>query len=257
MDDWLHNLSFWWMALAVGAIVYLGAGAIFVVVGVLGRGTRAQVFKNVSIGLLSPLGTIYGLLVVFVLAQVWSDMDRAELAVDREASSLRAIVLLAGTFPAETETQIQGLVRRHIDEAVQIEWPAMETQAASLKVASSALADALRLTLSLTPKTDGQITAQREMVTALENALDARRHRLILSGSSVNWIKWICLVAQSVCVFTVIAMAHNDNRVTAAVATGVFATGVFVSVLLIVSHDRPFHGPVSIKPNLLLQVRPD
>jgi hypothetical protein len=218
---------------------------------------RGQVFKNVSIGLLSPLGTIFGLLVVFILAQVWSDMDRAELAVDREASSLRSVVLLATTFPGEPEAQIRGLIRRHIDEAVQIEWPLMEKHATSLKVASSALSDALRLVLSLTTKTDGQITAQREMVTALENALDARRQRIILSGSSVNWIKWICVITQSVCVFVVIAMAHNDNRATAALAIGVFAAGVSVSALLIVSHDRPFHGPVSVRPNLLLQVRPD
>jgi hypothetical protein len=133
----------------------------------------------------------------------------------------------------------------------------MEKQTASLKVVPSPLADALQLVLALTPKTDGQITAQREMVTALENALDARRHRIILSGSSVNWIKWVCLITQSLCVFVVIAMAHHDHRVTAAVATGVFAAGVAVSVLLIVSHDKPFHGPVSIKPDLLLQVRPD
>ena len=257
MDDWFHNLSFWWMALVVGVIVYLGAGVIFAVVAGLGRGGRAQVFKNVSIGLLSPLGTIYGLLVVFILAQAWSDMDRAEVAVDREASSLRTLVLLAGAFPGEPEEQIRVLVRHQIDEAVQVEWPAMEKQGASLKVAPSPLADTLQAVLALTPKTEGQITAQREMVSALENALDARRHRIILSGPSVNSIKWVCLITQSVCVFVVIAMAHNDNRVTAALATGLFATGVVVSVLLIVSHDRPFHGPVSVKPDLLLQVRPD
>ena len=101
MDDWFHDLSVWWMALVVGAIVYLGAGVIFAVVATLGRGTRAQVFKNVSIGLLSPLGTIFGLLVVFILAQAWSDMDRAEVAVDPEASSLRRLLLLAAAFPGE------------------------------------------------------------------------------------------------------------------------------------------------------------
>ena len=135
MDDWFHDLSVWWMALVVGAIVYLGAGLIFAVIAALGRGTRAQIFKNVSIGLLSPLGTIFGLLVVFILAQAWSDMDRAEVAVDREASSLRRLLLLATAFPGEPEEQIRGLVRRQIDEAVEHEWPAMEKQAANLKIA--------------------------------------------------------------------------------------------------------------------------
>ncbi|MBV8481917.1 MAG: DUF4239 domain-containing protein [Verrucomicrobia bacterium] len=103
----------------------------------------------------------------------------------------------------------------------------------------------------------GLIDERQSFDQPVERLLDARRHRIILSGPSVNSIKWICLITQSVCLFAVIAMAHNDNRLTAALATGLFAAGVSVSVLLIVSHDKPFHGPVSVKPDLLLQVRPD
>ncbi|MBV8970121.1 MAG: hypothetical protein JO331_13820 [Verrucomicrobia bacterium] len=50
---------------------------------------------------------------------------------------------------------------------------------------------------------------------------------------------------------------HSDNRARAAIAMGIFATGVAVSVLLIASHDRPFSGEISVKPDPLLQVRPD
>jgi hypothetical protein len=74
----------------------------------------------------------------------------------------------------------------------------MEKQTAFLKFAPSPLADALRLVLALTPKTEGQIAAQREMVSALENAWDARRHRIILSGPSVNWISFEVAIAERV-----------------------------------------------------------
>jgi hypothetical protein len=42
---------------------------------------------------------------------------------------------------------------------------------------SDTIAEALRLTLALTPSSRGQETAEREITTALENALDARRQR--------------------------------------------------------------------------------
>jgi hypothetical protein len=119
------------------------------------------------------------------------------------------------------------------------------------------LAETLRLALSLAPKSDGQIAAQREIVTGLENAMDARRQRIILSRSSVNWVKWTCLFAQAGCTLIAIAMVHCDNRAAAAIAMGIFATGVAVSVLLIISHDRPFSGEISVKPDVLLQVRPE
>jgi hypothetical protein len=257
MDEWLHNLPVWWTALVVFPITYLAAGGIFAIIMALAKGERVRVFKSVSAGLLGPLGTIFGLLVVFIVVQVWSDIDRAKVAVNREASAIRMVVLLATSFPGEPEAQIRNLVRRHIDEAVSAEWPTMAKQSASLRFAPPALAEALQLALSLAPKSEGQIAAQREIVTALENALDARRQRIILSGSSVNWIKWACLFAQAGCTLIAIAMVHSDNRAAAAVAMGIFATGVAVSVLLIASHDRPFSGEISVKPDVLLQVRPE
>jgi hypothetical protein len=53
-----------------------------------------------------------------------------------------------------------------------------------------------------------------------------------------------------------IAMMHNDNRVSSALAMGLFATGVAVAVLLIASHNRPFTGEISVPPDALLQAMP-
>jgi hypothetical protein len=257
MIDWLHNLPVWQMALVVFAITYLASGGILAIILALAKGERSRVFKQVSAGLLSPLGIIFGLIVVFSLAEVWSEIDRAKMAVNREASAIRMVELLATSFPGEPEAHIRTLVRRHIDEAVFTEWPAMAKQSASLKVAAPALSEALQLVLSLAPQSQGQITAQREIVAGLENAMDARRQRILLSRSSVNWVKWTCLFVQAGCTMIVIAVVHSDNRTAAAIAMVIFATGAAASVLLIVSHDRPFSGEISVKPDVLLQVRPE
>jgi hypothetical protein len=58
MNEWLHNLAVWQMALVVFAITYLVAGGIFAVIMALAKGERSRVFKQVSVGLLSPLGII-------------------------------------------------------------------------------------------------------------------------------------------------------------------------------------------------------
>jgi hypothetical protein len=166
------------------------------------------------------------------------------------------VVLLATSFPGEPETQIRNLLRRHIDEAVATEWPEMAKRSASLKVAPPAMGELLQFTLSLTPQSQGQIVAQRQIVAAVENAMDARRDRINLSQSTVNWVKWSCMFAQAVCALVAIAMVHSDNRAAAAIAMAIFATGVAVCALLIASHDRPFSGDISVKPDVLLQVRP-
>ena len=99
MSDWFHNLPILIMAVVVFGFTYLVAALILGVVQALAVGERARSFKAVSPGMLPPLGIIFGLFVAFTAAQVWNDNDRASSAVAHEASALRAIVVLAASFP--------------------------------------------------------------------------------------------------------------------------------------------------------------
>ena len=257
MMEWLHSLPLGWMALVVFVVTYLVAGGLYWLVMALAVGERARAFKAISPGMLPPLGIIFGLLVAFIAAQVWGDLDRAHAAVNREASALRAIVLLATSFPGEPETRLRALVHRQIEDAVTQEWPAMARRRATLTMTPAPLAEALQVSLALTPRGDGQVAAQREILAAMQNAFDARRQRILVSQSTVNWVKWTALLVQAVCTLLAIAMVHSDNRASAALAMGLFATGVAVSVVLISSHDRPFTGELSVGPDVLLQVLPE
>jgi hypothetical protein len=52
------------------------------------------------------------------------------------------------------------------------------------------LAEALQLTVALMPSSEARKTAPREIATALENALDARRQWIIVIQLQANFIKW-------------------------------------------------------------------
>lgn len=255
MIDWLYRLPIFWMAVVVFGATYIVAAIVDRIVLILATGERAKAFKAVSAGMMPPLGIIFGLLVAFIAAQVWGDLDRATTAVNREASALRAVVLLAPRFPQE-QSRLRALVAQHIHDAVTEEWPAMAERRASLVMTPASLADALQLTLTLDAKSPAEATAQREIVSAIETALDARRQRIITSHATVNWLKWLALIVQAVCTMVAIAMVHSDNRTATGIALGLFATGVAVSILLIAAHNRPFTGDLSVHPDILLQVLP-
>src|SRR5262245_29787867 len=203
----------------------------------------------------TPAPARHHLRVAFLAAQVWGDVEKASSAVHHEASALRAALILSASFPGEPEARLRAHVRQHIQEAATQEWPAMARGRAGLTLTAHPLADALQLTLGLTPRSEGQVLAQREIVTALQAALDARRQRFLVSGGAINWVKWSSLLLQALCTLIAIAMVHCDNRVTAVLALALFATAVAVCLLLIASHDRPFTGQISIGPDALLQVR--
>src|SRR5262245_3707266 len=113
---------------------------------------------------------IFGLLVGFTAAQVWSDFEKAKLAVPNDARTLRSYVLFASKFP-DQEAQLRDLVGKHIDEVVNKEWPAMAEQRMRYADLPVKLLGVLDATLALTPADDGQRLAQRQMVDALQNAL--------------------------------------------------------------------------------------
>src|SRR5262245_21850655 len=175
MSDWLLNLPVVWMAVVVFGATYLFAAALFIVITTLARNERTRAFKAISPGMLPPLAVVFALLVGFLAAQVWSDADRANTAVNREASALRSAVLLAAAFPPTTQTQMRELIRRQIQDAATREWPAMARGDATLTIAPPPLVDALLVAIAVNPQNAGETTAQREIVAALQNALDARR----------------------------------------------------------------------------------
>jgi hypothetical protein len=256
MSDWIHALSVGWMTVIIFAATFVVAAGILALVLALATGDRARAFKGVSAGLLPPLGIIFGLLVAFVAAQVWGDVDRATAAVNREASALRAVVLLAKAFPGEPETRLRGFVSQYIREARDVEWPAMAVRRATLTMVPAPLASSLEAAVMLPATGPGQVAAQREIISALENAFDARRQRILVSRSEVNWVKWTALIIQALITLVAIAMVHSDNRSSAVLAIGLFATAMAVCVVLIAMHDRPFTGQLAVRPDALLQVQP-
>jgi hypothetical protein len=245
------------MAVVVFGCTFIITAVIYTTVMRLAVNGRGRSFKAVSPGLLPPLGIIFGLFVAFTAAQVWNDNERAQTAVNREASALRTVLVISASFSGDAESRIRTLIRDHIEETTTKEWPLMAQRSASLSFTPPALAKALQLTLAIAPVSEGQKTAQREIVTALENAFDARRQRILISQSQVNLVKWLCLFLQAACALFAIAMVHSDNRLACAITMTLFAIGVAASVLLILSHDRPFTGEVAVGPTPLLQVMPD
>ena len=148
MNDWLHNLPIGWMTLLIFGLTASVSATIYVVVTVLSVGERARSFKTISPGLLPPLGILFALFVAFTATRVWNSV------VDREASALRTIVILAAAFPEETEARLRNSIHSYIADAVAQEWPMMAHRTATPQVIPYSLAEALQFTLCL-PRSSG------------------------------------------------------------------------------------------------------
>jgi hypothetical protein len=97
---------------------------------------------------------------------------------------------------------------------------------------------------------------QRELVTSIQNALDARRQRIVVSESSINSVKWAGLIALAALALFAIGLVHSGNPTTARIAMGVFAAAVAVVITMLASQNQPFSGQLGLDPDVLEQVLP-
>src|SRR5262245_46604412 len=165
MSERVLHLALLWMGLVIFAIIYLMAAIVYWSTTKFVGDRRA-----VDPGILSPLGVVFGLLVVFTAAQVWGDLERARTAVAEEASALRDVLLLANGLSESQNAKLRLLVRRHIITSTNEEWPAM-TQGRAVVALPTALRKALQEVITL-PSVDG--TQKAALISALQKALDAQ-----------------------------------------------------------------------------------
>src|SRR5262249_36700889 len=152
-----------------------------------------------------------------------------------EASALRSVVVMSAVLPQEAQIRLRSLIRDYIEYTISTEWPMMAQGAVTLNISPPALNKALQFTLAIAANTPGQQTAQRQVAISLEQALEARRERILISRSEVNGVKWTCLIFLAVCLVFTIAFVHCGNRLTSAVAIGLFSAGLAATMLLILS----------------------
>lgn len=256
MIDWLHSLSIVSLVLVVCAATALVTLAIYTIVVRLAAAGQRDALAALSPGMLPPMALVFGLLVGFLAAEVWSNSSSAQQAINKEAGALRSVDLLDRDFPAADQRRMDLLIRRYIEDVVNREWPAMARQNETLVAAPPTLSQALQVAMGLPADNPGRVVAQREIVTSLEAAFDARRQRIIISESAVNTAKWAGVIALGVLTLIAIACVHSTSRRTSAIAMTLWASAIVVSLLMIGVQDRPFAGPFKVHPTPLIQVEP-
>ena len=255
---WIEAQSTAVIALVLFSLIYVLAATVFCLAAILSRRSVAQDLKAVVPTTLTPLGVILALLIGFLAARVWANLDHAGQYVGQEAGALRQAVLLADALPPEVRTKVRQAIQRHIRHVEAEEWPAMASGQATLQSIAVGLAEALTEVLSFVPTEANQRLAQERALVAIEQALNARRNRLLLSQAEISPIQWTLIVVLAMLILVTIALIHIDKRVAMASSMFIFSTAIAACLVLLMVYDRPFGaGGFTVTPAVLRAVMPN
>ena len=255
---WIEAQSTFVIGVLVFGFCYLLATVILCVALMLSRRAVAQSLKAIAPTTLTPLGVILGLLIGFLAARVWTNLDRANQYVGQEAGALRETILLTESLPADVRTGVRQAVQRHLDFIESEEWPAMASGRATLQSIAVELAEAMTALLSFAPVQSNQRLAQERALVAIEHALEARRNRVLLSQAEIAPVQWAVILVLATLILVTIALVHIDRRLAMGVTLFIFSTAVAICLVLLLVYDRPFGaGGFTVGPTVLRAVVPD
>lgn len=205
--------------------------------------------------MLTPLSVIAGLLIAFLAARVWGNLDRAASSIGEEASSIRQAVLFTEACPPETRARVRDDIGKYLRFIETDDWPAMAAGRATLRRSPPGLTEAMLTVLAFTPASPGEQLAQQRATQELETALIARRHRILVSQAVLSSIQWGVIILLAVLILLTIGMVHIHQPATAAVNLFVFSTAVAACLVLLLAYDRPFAaGGFTLSPTAFREV---
>jgi hypothetical protein len=255
---WIESQRTEVIFLIVFGLTYLAAVLVALVAALASRTSIGAELRTVTPGILSPLGAILGILIAFLAARVWANVDRAEEYVTQEISALRQAVLIVKSLPPDVRDRFRTGIKAHLEFIVSNEWPAMAEEHATLRSSAVPLEAALNALLSVSPSETNQQLAQSRAVIAIEDAFKYRRYRVWLSQAEIEPIQWIVIVLLSALIMVTIATIHIDNKWAMAASLFSFSTAIAICLLLLMDYDRPFgHGGFAIEPTEYLGAMPD
>jgi hypothetical protein len=150
---------------------------------------------------------------------------------------------------------VRGAIKNYLQFIEVEDWPAMAQGRANLRQPPPGLTHALAALIAVVPVQPGQHVAQQRAVVAIEQALEARRNRILISKSVISPIQWIVILTLDVLVLMTIAMVHIDRHATAGLNLLLFSTAMGACLVLLMVNDRPFNaGGIMIQPDVLREV---
>jgi len=226
------------------AVALIAVGLHFV----LQRRTKFETLRkhnDVAGYLFSAIGTIFAVVLGFLVIIVWQKYDAAVENAQLEVAAVSDLYRDVLAYPPDRREVIRRQLHEYMDTVTGLEWPAMaegREPTAAVRVLELIAYNVDRFA----PASIVQQDAQSKAMDQVQRLLDARRLRIHQNEPSVPPILWFALVVGASAVVGFAFLFGVENRTSQLVMTGVLATVIGLLFVVIYEFDSPFSGAVGV-----------
>lgn len=194
---------------------------------------------------LTVVGTIYAVVLAFVVVVVWEHYDNAESNSEREISAVSDLYRAADDLPPAIRTTEQALVLRYINLMITDELPAMQAGAHTAK--SQLVVDQLRKNLvRFVPTNSHDTNARLQMAETMSKLSEARRERVLDGHRGLPAVLWMALAVGAIATIGFVYLFELKHLPTQLIVTSLLAIVIGVMFALIVQLNHPYQGASAI-----------
>lgn len=255
MSYFLSSLPVW-LLIAV-TVVLPSAAAMVAQVLIHNRVGVTRLARNNEIAgfKFATVGVIYAVLLAFTVIVVWEKFNDAQSAVADEAGATAALFRYAQGEDPEA-VALRAALANYLKAVIEDDWPAMAREGESSSTVH-ALDSVYSTALALNRSGSRGTADMEEVFRQLDNVTAARRTRLHLATGLVPNVIWIVLFMGALLTVGFTLFFGSENLIAQVSMTGVLSVLVTMGLVVIISIDHPFTGPVYIHPDALALVLAD
>jgi hypothetical protein len=201
--------------------------------------------NEVAGNFLQTLGTIYAVLLAFVVFVVWQQHNEARCAVQKEANELLDFCRTVRALP--NTQRVQDCIQEYGTIVVQEEWKAMECGRSS-ESARQALERAWQALQTIEPVTVREQALFAEALARFNDLGDARSYRLFCTLLRLPPSLWALLLVNGGLVVGTMWLFGLESFLVHALMTASLAGSIGFILLLVADLDNPFWGSWRVGP---------
>jgi hypothetical protein len=236
----------------VAVFVLFGAGGVVLVRRRL-HGKVREGHNDVLVPLFLTGGTLYAVLLAFLVIAVWEQYGAAKENASQEAAIVATMYRQTDAMPRELQAKMREHLRQYNEAVINVEWDA-QSQGSVSDVGDvsddtrKAIAGMLGEFKTLPPEVAGSpvlLDFARNITTLSAD----RSKRLIASGEGVPTLLWWGMGLGALVVISMSFMLYMERRWPHVVMTGVLAGLMGLMLFLAFVLDHPFSGQLKLKPD--------
>jgi hypothetical protein len=248
----LSSLPLWQLILLVVIIPTAAAMTAQLLIRKWVGGDRLAKNNEIAGFKFATVGVIYAVLLAFTVIAVWEKFSQAQDAVTDEAGAISALDHFVEGDGPEAVAVRKALVD-YLSAAINDEWPTMAREGES-PATEHALNSLYQAAIALGRSGSVGTPDMAEVFRQVDEVTSARRIRLHLATGLVPNVIWIALFMGALLTVAFTLFFGSENPLAQVSMTGVLSILVTTGLVVILSIDHPFTGPVYIHPDPLVLV---